>query len=53
VAATCRASLRTVADKFSDFLMTPRIQKLMIKYGFDSVPLPVGVTPIERKERVS
>jgi len=53
VAATCRASLRTVADKFSDFLMTPRIQKLLIKYGFDSIPLPVGVTPIERKERVS
>ena len=36
VAATCRASLRSVAEKFSNFLMTPRIQKLLIKYGFDS-----------------
>jgi molybdate transport system substrate-binding protein len=53
VASTCRASLRPVAEKFSDFLMTPRIQKLLVKYGFDSTPLPVGLTPIERKERVS
>ena len=53
VAATCRASLRSVAEKFSDFLMTPRIQRLLVKYGFDSAPLPVGVTPIEKKERVS
>ena len=53
VASTCRASLRSVAEKFSDFLMTPRIQKLFVKYGFDSIPLPIGLTPIERKERVS
>jgi len=32
---TCRASLRSVADQFSDFLMTPRIQTLLMKYGFD------------------
>ena len=31
VASTCRASLRIVAGKFSDFLMTPRIQKLLAK----------------------
>jgi molybdate transport system substrate-binding protein len=37
VVSTCRASLRSVAEKFSDFLMTPRIQKLLVKYGFDSV----------------
>jgi len=51
VAATCRASLRLVAQKFSDFLMTPRIQKLLVKYGFDAIPLPVDQTPPERKER--
>ena len=53
VVSTCRPSLRSAAEKFSDFLMTPRIQKLLVKYGFDSTPLPVGLTPIERKERVS
>lgn len=50
---TCRASLRSLADQFSDFLMTPRIQKLLAKYGFDSAPLPVSQPVIERKERVS
>jgi molybdate transport system substrate-binding protein len=53
VVSTCRASLRSVADQFSDFIMTPRIQKLLVKYGFDSTPLPMGLKPIERKERVS
>ena len=53
VASTCRPSLRTVAEKFSDFLMTPRIQKLFVKYGFDSVPSPVGLSRAARKERVS
>lgn len=53
VAWTCRAALRSAAEQFSDFLMTPRIQKLLLKYGFDSTPLPVGLTPVERKERVS
>lgn len=53
VAATCRASLRLVAEKFSDFLMTPRIQKLLVKYGFDAISLPVDQTPRDRKERVS
>jgi molybdate transport system substrate-binding protein len=36
---TCRAELRPVAEQFSNFLMTPRIRKLLVKYGFDSVPL--------------
>ena len=35
VVSTCRASLRSVAEKFSDFLMTPRVQKLLVKYGFE------------------
>ena len=50
---TCRDSLRSVAEQFSNFLMTPRIQKLLAKYGFDSIPMPIGLTPIGRKERVS
>ena len=53
VASTCRASLRAVAEQFSSFLMTPRIQKLLVKYGFDAAPLPVGQLSMERKERVS
>src|SRR5262249_31909133 len=36
VASTCRPSLRLTAEQFSDFLMTPRIQKLLVKFGFDS-----------------
>lgn len=36
VVSTCRPALRPVAERFSDFLMTPRIQKLLVKYGFDS-----------------
>lgn len=35
VVATCRASVRVVADQFSDFLTTPRVIKLLEKYGFD------------------
>jgi len=53
VVSTCRAPVCSVAEKFSHFLMTPRIQKLLVKYGFDSAPLPVDLTPMERKERVS
>ena len=36
VVSTCRPALRSAAEEFSNFLMTPRIQKLLIKYGFDS-----------------
>ena len=36
VLSTAQASLRSVAVQFSDFLMTPRIQALLVKYGFDS-----------------
>ena len=35
VVSNCRASLRSVAGQFSDFMMTPRIQKLLVQYGFD------------------
>lgn len=53
VLSSVRASLRSAAEQFSDFLMTPRIQKLLSHHGFDSIRLPKGLTPIERKERVS
>lgn len=33
---TCRAESLPVATKFSDFLMSPRIQKLLVQYGFDA-----------------
>jgi molybdate transport system substrate-binding protein len=35
---TCRAESLSVAEKFSDFMMSPRIQKLLLQYGFDSAP---------------
>jgi len=34
---TCRESVRGIAEEFSDFLMTPRIQKLLLNYGFDAI----------------
>jgi molybdate transport system substrate-binding protein len=52
IASTCRAPLRDAAEKFSSFLMTPRIQKLLVKYGFDSVPLPVAEPAFNKKEKV-
>jgi molybdate transport system substrate-binding protein len=36
---TCRDASLKVAEKFLDFITSPRIQKLLVKYGFDSVPL--------------
>jgi len=35
---TCRNESRGIAEDFSHFIMSPRIQKLLLKYGFDSVP---------------
>ncbi|MDR4479796.1 MAG: molybdate ABC transporter substrate-binding protein [Nitrospira sp.] len=35
---TCRNTSLTVAKEFMDFIMSPRIQKLLLKYGFDSAP---------------
>ena len=34
---TCRDASRNVAEDFFDFMMSPRVQKLLLKYGFDSV----------------
>ena len=36
---TCREASLGVATKFLDFIMSARIQKLLLKYGFDAVPL--------------
>ena len=36
---TCREASLGVAQEFADFMMSPRIQKLLLKYGFDSAPL--------------
>src|SRR6476646_2543699 len=44
VVSTCRASLCPVAEQFSDFLMTPRILRLLEKYGFDAPPQPMRRT---------
>jgi molybdate transport system substrate-binding protein len=46
VVASCRAALCSVAEQFSDFLVTPRIESLLMKYGFDSPPLPT--TPMKK-----
>ncbi len=35
---TCRDASLRAAEDFFDFIMTPRIQKLLLKYGFESVP---------------
>ncbi len=32
---TCRENSLAVAEEFFDFIMSPRIQKLLLKYGFD------------------
>lgn len=36
---TCRDASRGVAEEFFNFMMSPRIQKLLLKYGFDPVSL--------------
>jgi molybdate transport system substrate-binding protein len=35
---TCRDTSLRVAEEFFDFITSPRVQKLLLKYGFDSVP---------------
>lgn len=36
---TCRQSHLGIAKEFVDFMASPRIQKLLLKYGFDPVPM--------------
>jgi molybdate transport system substrate-binding protein len=45
---TCRQASLEVAEEFFDFILSPRIQKLLMKYGFDSAPLN-GVSSIAQK----
>jgi molybdate transport system substrate-binding protein len=35
---TCRNGSRGVAEEFLEFVMSPRVQKLLLKYGFDAMP---------------
>jgi len=56
VVSTCRPSLRSVAAQFSDFLMTPRVLRLLEKYGFDAAPLPAersGPVPASSRSKTS
>ena len=42
---TCRDASLPVAEEFFDFIMSPRIQKLLLKYGFDSAPSNGDLAP--------
>ncbi|MCC2642807.1 MAG: modA [Nitrospira sp.] len=35
---TCKEASLSAAEDFFNFIMSPRIQKLLLKYGFDSMP---------------
>jgi molybdate transport system substrate-binding protein len=36
IVSTCREASREAAQEFVDFMMSPRIQMLLLKYGFDT-----------------
>jgi molybdate transport system substrate-binding protein len=38
IVGTCRNVSLPIAEEFFNFIMSPRVQKLLLKYGFDSVP---------------
>jgi molybdate transport system substrate-binding protein len=38
VVSTCRESSLRAAEQFIEFMMSPRIQKLLLKYGFEAMP---------------
>jgi molybdate transport system substrate-binding protein len=38
VVSTCREVSLQAAEQFVNFMMSPRIQKLLLKYGFDAMP---------------
>jgi molybdate transport system substrate-binding protein len=46
---TCRDASRDIAERFFDFMLSPRIQKLLVKYGFDPVPLTTASRTMEQK----
>jgi molybdate transport system substrate-binding protein len=39
---TCREASLPAAEQFLDFMVSPLIQKLLLKYGFDQVPSSNG-----------
>jgi len=45
VVSTCRENVREVAKQFSEFLLSSRIQKLLLNYGFDPF-IPERVTSV-------
>ena len=38
VVSTCRRASLPAAEQFMNFMMSSRIQKLLLKYGFDAIP---------------
>jgi molybdate transport system substrate-binding protein len=38
VVSTCRQASLQAAERFLNFMTSPRIQKLLLKYGFDAMP---------------
>jgi molybdate transport system substrate-binding protein len=38
IVSTCREASLEAAQEFVDFMMSPRIQMLLLKYGFDTTP---------------
>ena len=53
---TCRDASLGVAEEFFDFIISPRIQKLLLSYGFDSMPSNgsgAEVRSTEHKPRVA
>jgi molybdate transport system substrate-binding protein len=45
---TCRDASRGIAEEFFDFILSPRVQKLLLKYGFD--PMPSTGEPAENHD---
>lgn len=43
VVSTCRKTSLQAAEQFLNFMMSPRIQKLLLKYGFDAMPTKATV----------
>lgn len=43
VVSNCRKTSLQAAEQFLNFMMSPRIQKLLLKYGFDAVPTKATV----------
>jgi molybdate transport system substrate-binding protein len=39
IVSTCRKASLHAAEQFVNFMMSPRIQKLLLKYGFDAMPV--------------